>query len=65
MQSPHTEVAVQPETRNHQGYFLPEETFFLVEETSSGWARICSHAHDDGYTSCHLVNPDDLQLLRK
>ncbi|WP_218082915.1 hypothetical protein [Anthocerotibacter panamensis] len=57
-------VQVQPDTRNHQGFFIAEEEFFLVEETPSGWARICSDAFSDGYMRCHLVNPDDLRHLR-
>jgi hypothetical protein len=57
-------VQVQPDTRNHQGFFIPDDTFYLVEETPSGWAKICSTVFGDGYASCHLVNPEDLKYLR-
>lgn len=61
MQPNLTPVQIQPDTRNHQGYFLPEDTFYLVGQTPSGWAHICSDVQSDGYTRCHLVNPDDLR----
>ncbi len=60
-----TRVSVRPETRNHRGCFVNDETFFLVEETSSGWARICVDQGGDGYDRCHLVNPEDLEILKR
>ncbi len=65
MNHDHHRVEVQPETRNHQGFFITEEAFFLVEHTASGWARICCDVHQDGYSRCHLVNPDDLKMLQE
>lgn len=60
-------VKVMPDTRNHQGFFLTEEdeTYTFVEETESGWAYICAMDADNCPVRCHLVNPADLQYLKK
>ncbi|MCS6960095.1 MAG: hypothetical protein RMK91_08590 [Pseudanabaenaceae cyanobacterium SKYGB_i_bin29] len=50
------EVRVKPETRNHKGFFVVEETYKLVSIDQNGWALICLDDH-----VCHYVDPDDLQ----
>ncbi|MFN3361327.1 MAG: hypothetical protein ACK421_07885 [Pseudanabaenaceae cyanobacterium] len=51
------EVKVKPETRNHKGFFVVEETYKLVSIDQNGWALICLDDH-----VCHYVDPDDLQV---
>jgi hypothetical protein len=50
------DVRVKPETRNHKGFFVLEETYRLVDINQNGWALICLDDH-----VCHYVDPDDLQ----
>lgn len=52
----HTDVKVKPETRNHKGFFVLEETYRLVDIDQNGWALICLDDH-----VCHYVDPDDLE----
>ncbi|WP_230839849.1 hypothetical protein [Gloeobacter morelensis] len=57
---------VIPDTRNHQGFFISEDTYTLIEETETGWAYICTDDSEDGFPSrCHFVNPEDLRFLKK
>ncbi|MBC8122235.1 MAG: hypothetical protein H7Y22_10405 [Gemmatimonadaceae bacterium] len=57
-------VSIRPDTRNHLGFFIAEETYTLVEETETGWAVICVDDSEDGfYTRCHFVNPADLEFF--
>ncbi|AGY58513.1 hypothetical protein [Gloeobacter kilaueensis] len=59
-------VKVLPDTRNHQGFFVSEETYTLIEETEAGWAYICVDDSEDGFHArCHFVNPADIQFLNK
>ncbi|MEM9512218.1 MAG: hypothetical protein AAF978_05980 [Cyanobacteria bacterium P01_E01_bin.48] len=44
------------DTRNHQGFFVPESSYTL-EGIENGWALICV---DDAH--CHYVDPDSLRL---
>lgn len=50
-------LEVQPGTRNHQGSFVREAIYKLVEIERAGWAFICQ---DD--RTCHYVDPDSLHL---
>ncbi|MEM6446643.1 MAG: hypothetical protein AAFY57_09770 [Cyanobacteria bacterium J06642_2] len=49
-------VHVKVDTRNHQGFFVPESSYTL-EGIENGWALICV---DDAH--CHYVDPDSLRL---
>jgi hypothetical protein len=61
-----THVEVVPDTRNHMGFFVSEETYTLIEETETGWAYICVDDSEDGFHSrCHFVNPADIRFLKK
>lgn len=52
-------VTVKPETRNHKGFFIQEESSYkLMQIDESGWALICV---DDAV--CHYVDPDNLELM--
>ncbi len=50
-------VRVKPETRNHQGYFVPEAPYMLMDLDQNGWALICIDQ-----ASCQYVDPDDLRM---
>jgi len=52
-------VNVQPETRNHKGFFVTEGTYQFVEIHAAGWAMICSDQ-----ACCHYVDPDCLLPLQ-
>lgn len=47
---------VEPDTRNHKGYFVRDTTYELVNINQAGWALIC-----ESETTCHFVDPDRLQ----
>jgi len=32
-------VWIKEETRNHQGHFIPQSEYILVEANCNGWAR--------------------------
>ncbi|MDY6936135.1 MAG: hypothetical protein SWY16_00590 [Cyanobacteriota bacterium] len=53
-------VEVQSETRNHQGFFIQEGSYQLMRIDESGWALICI---DD--VSCHYVDPDNLTQVEE
>lgn len=50
-------VRIKPETRNHQGFFVQNDDYELVNIEDSGWALICV---DDAV--CHYVDPDNLLI---
>ncbi|NJK36042.1 MAG: hypothetical protein HC919_14490 [Oscillatoriales cyanobacterium SM2_2_1] len=50
-------VRVKPDTRNHQGFFVLETSYKLVNADCNGWALICLDDH-----VCHYVDPDDLKI---
>ncbi|MEM6501024.1 MAG: hypothetical protein AAF685_04195 [Cyanobacteria bacterium P01_C01_bin.89] len=51
-------VTVKPETRNHKGFFIQEDSSYkLMQIDESGWALICV---DDAV--CHYVDPDNLEI---
>ena len=53
------DVSIKPDTRNHRGFFIQEAASYkLMGIDDSGWALICI---DD--STCHYVDPDDLQTL--
>jgi hypothetical protein len=59
-------VEVLPDTRNHMGFFVSEETYTFIEETEAGWAYICVDDSEDGFSSrCHFVNPEDIRFIKK
>lgn len=59
-------VEVSPDTRNHLGFFVSEETYTLIEETETGWAYICVDDSEDGFHGrCHFVNPADIRFLKQ
>jgi hypothetical protein len=46
-------VRVKNDTRNHQGFFVPNSDYTLVDVNQNGWALICvDNAH------CYYVDPD-------
>ncbi|NEQ97484.1 MAG: hypothetical protein F6K30_12290 [Cyanothece sp. SIO2G6] len=50
-------VGVKPETRNHKGFFVQQDTSYqLMGIDESGWALICVDE-----ASCHYVDPDNLE----
>lgn len=59
MSTEHTDVTVKPETRNHKGFFVLEETYRLVDIDQNGWALICLDDH-----VCHFVDPDDIEAQK-
>lgn len=52
------DVGIKPETRNHKGFFINEDTYQLVQVDQTGWALICSSD-----AVCHYVDPDNLQPM--
>ncbi len=46
-------VEIKSNTRDHKGFFVPDEIYQLVEITQSGWALICP---DNAV--CHYVDPE-------
>ncbi|MBD2102608.1 hypothetical protein [Leptolyngbya sp. FACHB-261] len=50
-------VRVKPETRNHQGYFILEASYMLMDIDQNGWALICIDE-----SSCQYVDPDALRM---
>lgn len=59
-------VEVAPDTRNHMGFFVSEETYTLIEETEAGWVYICVDDSDDGFPGrCHYVNPADIRFIKR
>lgn len=48
-------VRVKSDTRNHQGFFVPQSAYTLVEADQNGWALICIDN-----AACYYVDPDSL-----
>lgn len=47
---------IKPGTRNHQGFFIQEIPYRLVDIDRSGWALICMNE-----VVCYYVDPDNLE----
>ena len=54
--TPTKNVAIKHDTRDHKGFFIQEGDYELMGIDKSGWALICVNE-----TSCHYVDPDDLE----
>ncbi|MFS8905980.1 hypothetical protein [Synechococcus sp. O70.2] len=50
-------VWIKEETRNHQGHFIPQSEYILVEANCNGWALICADN-----ARCYYVDPEALQF---
>lgn len=50
-------VWVKSDTRNHQGYFIPQCEYTLVEADQNGWALICADN-----ARCYYVDPEQLRF---
>ncbi|MGF1576591.1 MAG: hypothetical protein ACFCU9_11765 [Cyanophyceae cyanobacterium] len=54
--TPEMNVRVKNETRNHQGFFVPQSEYTLVDMDHNGWALICVDN-----ARCYYVDPDSLE----
>jgi sugar phosphate isomerase/epimerase len=48
-------VRVKLDTRNHQGFFVPQSEYKLVDTDQNGWAYICADS-----AHCYYVDPDSI-----
>lgn len=51
-------IEIEPNTRDHKGYFVQEAIYQLMEIDKAGWALICQ----DNAT-CHYVDPANLREI--
>ncbi|MDX2271497.1 MAG: hypothetical protein NW237_06040 [Cyanobacteriota bacterium] len=50
-------VRVKSDTRSHQGFFIPQAEYTLVDQDQNGWALICVDN-----ARCYYVDPDALLI---
>jgi hypothetical protein len=50
-------VWIKGDTRNHQGHFVPQSEYTLVDADQNGWALICVDN-----ARCYYVDPEALRF---